>query len=231
MPIIEMIILAKSKKLGGKCIAGLRTDGRGWVRPVAPSQDGTLFPQHYTLTSGSQAEVLDVVRIEVKEPRPEPHQPENWVISDKKWRLIARPGSEEHQSTLWNHIASGPTLLGNQSDRIHIRRFEDEPAEASLALVMPSKIEWTIGESVTGARQTRAVFKLKGTTYDLAVTDEEWKKRLSELPDGIYPFTKLKSLGLKPNDKFLLTVSLGEAFPRHRPTHHFKLVTSVIQIG
>lgn len=230
MPTIEMIILTKSKKLGGKCIAGLRTDGGGWVRPVAPSPDGTLFPQHYLLTSGSEAEVLDVVKVELTEPRPEPHQPENWLVSDRRWRLIARPASEEQRSILWDHIVSGPTLLGNQSDRIHIRRFEEEPAEASLALVIPSKIEWTVGESVRGARQIRAVFKLKGATYDLAVTDPDWNNRLSRLAEGVYPLTKLKSIGLKPSDKFLLTISLGEPFPRYRPTHHFKLVASVIQI-
>ena len=211
-------------------MAGLRTDGGGWIRPVASTPDGTLFPQHYTLTDGSQAKVLDVARIGLKEPRPEPHQPENWVISEKKWRLIARPASTEHQSILWDHIVSGPTLLGNQSDRIHIRTFEEEPAKASLALVIPTKIEWTIGKSVRGRRQTRAVFKLKGAMYDLVVTDTDWEDRLGRLPGGVYSLTDLKSIGLKPSDKFLLTVSLGESFPRDRPTHHFKLVASVIQI-
>lgn len=230
MPTIEMIVLAKSKKLGGRCIAGLRTDGGGWVRPVAPSQDGTLFPQHYALSDGSQVNVLDVVKIELTEPRPEPHQPENWLISNKPWKLVARPATPEHQEVIWSHIVSGPSLLGNQSDRIHIMRFENSPAEASLALVVPKRIEWTIGEDVMGRRQTRAVFKLKSAKYDLVVTDPEWKDRLSELPEGIYPLTNLKSIGLKPNDEFLLMVSLGEPFPRHRPTHHFKLVASVIQI-
>jgi len=218
MPTIEMIILAKSKKLGGKCIAGLRTDGGGWVRPVAPNPDGTLFPQHFTLTNGSPTEVLDVVRIEVKEPRPEPYQPENWVITDKKWKLISRPGSEEHQSIIWSNIVTGPTLLGNQSDRIHIRKFEDQPAEASLALIMPSKIEWTIGIDIKGHRQTRAVFKLKGTTYDLAVTDEAWKRHLGKLSKGSHP--------VKSGEKFLLTISLGEPFNKYC----YKLVSSVLQM-
>jgi len=223
-----MVVLAKSKKLGGRCVAGLKTDGGVWVRPVGPSEDGTLFSQHYTLSNGSQAEVLDVVKIEVKEPRPEPHQPENWLISDKKWRLVARPASEEHQSILWNHIVSGPTLLGNQSDRVHIKTFEEEPAEASLVLVTPRKIQWTIGGSVTGKRQTRAVFKLKGTTYDLVVTDTDWECRLGRLPKGAYSIKDLGSVGIEPNDEFLLTISLGEAFPKYRPKHHFKLVASVI---
>jgi hypothetical protein len=218
MPSIEMIILAKSKKLGGKCIAGLRIDGGGWVRPVAPSPDGTLFPQHFTLANGSPAEVLDVVKIEVKEPRPEPYQPENWVISDKKWKLIARPGSEEHQSTIWENIVTGPTLLGNQSDRIHVRRFEEQPAEASLALITPSKIEWTIGTDVRGHRQTRAILKLKGTMYDLAVTDEAWRKHLSKLPEGSHP--------AKSGEEFLLTISLGEPFNNYC----YKLVSAVIRV-
>jgi hypothetical protein len=36
MPTFEMICLAKSSKRGGICIAGLKTDGSGWLRPVSP---------------------------------------------------------------------------------------------------------------------------------------------------------------------------------------------------
>lgn len=218
MPTIEMIVLAKSKKLGGKCIAGLRTDGGGWVRPVAPSIDGTLFPQHYTLTNGSQAEVLDVVKIDLKEPRQEPHQPENWLISGGRWRLIARPASPEHQRVLWNHIVLGPTLLGNNSDSVKANRFEEAPADASLALIIPGKIEWSIRKYSGDKRQTRAVFKLKGVKYDLAITDPDWEENLSDQPEGNHPAESTK--------RFLLTVSLGEPYRGYC----YKLVASVLTI-
>lgn len=228
MPTIEMIVLAKSKKKMGRCIAGLRTDGKGWVRPVAPSPDGTLFTQHYTLTNGSEAEVLDVVKVEFIKPRPEPHQPENWLISNRTWKLVARPGTPEHQKVIGAHIVSGPTLLGNQSDRVPINKFKESPAKSSLALVIPKKIEWMMTEDIRGNPQVRGVFKLEKVEYNLAVTDQKWKDRLKDLKEGIYPIEKLKSIGLKPSDKFLLTVSLGEPFPWNNPKDHFKLIASVI---
>jgi hypothetical protein len=54
MPTVEIICLANSRKHSGRCVAGLRTDGQGWIRPVGPSDNGTLFPWHYTLGSAQK---------------------------------------------------------------------------------------------------------------------------------------------------------------------------------
>ena len=77
MPTFEILCLANSKKHGGRCVAGLRTDGGGWVRPVADTEDGALFPEHYMLPDGSEPRIMDILRISPRECRPRPHQPEN----------------------------------------------------------------------------------------------------------------------------------------------------------
>lgn len=90
MPIIDLICLANSRKHSGRCIAGLATNGSGWIRPVSSTLDGTLFSYHYRLNDGSDVQLMDIVRVELVQPRPEVHQPENWVIGQSKWRLIQR---------------------------------------------------------------------------------------------------------------------------------------------
>jgi hypothetical protein len=35
---VDLICLANSRKLGGRCVAGLRLDGSGWVRRVDSPQ-------------------------------------------------------------------------------------------------------------------------------------------------------------------------------------------------
>ena len=93
MPQFVIICLANSRKMQGRCIAGLRTDGAGWIRPVRLFKEGSLFQRDYTLNDRSEVRVLDVVRIGVSTPRPVFHQPENWVVDNTGWILIDRPVS------------------------------------------------------------------------------------------------------------------------------------------
>jgi hypothetical protein len=80
MPTFEIICLASSDKKSGRCTAGLKTDGSGWLRPVSIQSDGTLFPENYVLDNDREPQLFDVLEIECSEHRPERHQPENWVI-------------------------------------------------------------------------------------------------------------------------------------------------------
>ena len=223
MPAVEIICLANSRKLSGRCIAGLRTDGQGWIRPVGRSPDGTLYWQHYRLDDGTEAQVLDILKVDLASPRPEPHQPENWLIGNIPWQLTARPAPQRCLSVLRSYIVRGPDLFGNQHDRVAFSSFSQTSTQASLALVKPDTLEWHITKSFTGKRQTRAVFTLSGSPYDLSVTDPLWEQRLRNLSWGTHPMI---SVGLSADDKVLLTVSLGEPFQGDC----YKLVAAVIVV-
>jgi hypothetical protein len=221
MPVLEVICLANSRKLSGRCIAGLRTDGRGWIRLVRESPDGTLFQRDYILKDGLEAQVLDVLRIDLIRPRPELYQPENWLIQNNLWELVERPASVKYQRTFDSYIVAGPILFGNQSDRISIKEINKNPPKASLSLVIPDSLEWVIKRNIKGKRQMRALFNLSSTFYDLGVTDPLLERYLSSLPLGNY---SLKSIGLRESDRLLLTISLGEPFQGDC----YKLVTSAL---
>ncbi|MHB0886208.1 MAG: dual OB domain-containing protein [Bacillota bacterium] len=87
MPWIDILCLANSTKLGGRCVAGLRTDGSGWIRPVSDAAHGELTAECY-LEDGTEARLLDHLRIHVRAPCPSPHQPENWSVGGRAWRLV-----------------------------------------------------------------------------------------------------------------------------------------------
>ena len=224
MPVFEIICLANSRKLSGRCVAGIKTQAGEWIRPVGPDRDGTLFSQHYTLDNGTKAQILDLLRIDFVQHRPEPHQPENWVIGQRRWRLLRRPAVQDIGDILRSYIDSGPILLGNTSDRISFHLFRDNPAQASLALITPEDIEWRITRSVSGNRQTRAIFGLDGTYYDLVVTDPVWEARLSGFRYGYHP---VESTGLQEGDEIFFTISLGEPFEGSC----YKLVAAVIVLS
>ena len=217
------ICLANSRKLSGRCVAGLRTDGGGWIRPVSHEESGTLWPRHYTLNDGREARLLDVIEVVVTSPRPEPHQPENWVLGERRWRLVRRlePATAWKAGVLGEFLAPGPYLLGNRTDRLDYSTLLESPARSSLALIEPAGVSWDIIGQFGGRRQTRARFQLSGVTYNLSVTDPNWEQRLSELSYGIHPRA---AAGISQQDRLLFTVSLGEPFKGEC----YKLVAAVL---
>jgi hypothetical protein len=220
MPEIEIICLANSRKRQGRCIAGLRTDGGGWVRPVAPCGDGSLFPQQYRLRDGAEPQVGDMLRIGVQSPLPKPHQPENWLIDGTRWELLARPLPGEKHALLQASVVAGPELFGNRSDRLPENSFHN-PTEASLALVVPQNLRWRIFLTEDFRRRTRAVFSLGAAEYDLSLTDPVWEERLRHLPES---FLEQEASNFPLPDSVLLTVSLSEPFNGFC----YKLVAAVI---
>ena len=224
MPAFDIICLANSRKHQGRCVAGLRIDGQGWIRPVEPRTEGVLSRHHYVLDDGSEARLLDLFSIDVKAPRPEIHQPENWSIGRVPWKLLARPAPQDMAlQVLQSRTVCGPDLLGGQNDRIPFASFPKAADQASLALVMPQQLEWRLTTSPRRNRQTRAMFTLSGVHYDLSVTDPIIEQRLSALPLGHHPIT---AAGFEADERILLTISLGEPFQ----DQCYKLVAAVIAL-
>lgn len=224
METIKFICLANSRKLRGRCIAGLRLDGGGWIRPVSDSPDGTLYQQHYQLQYGSAPKLLDLIEVDFVKARPEKHQPENYLISNRKWRLLERP-AHMHISFIKSHLSSGPYIFGDNSDRIKADLFAKNPAKNSLILVQPTNLEWIIEEKYNN-KKFRVFFTYNNCDYNLAVTDPFIEKRLISLAVGTY---YNQDLGFQDNDDILFTISLGEPFGE--PLHCYKLVAAVINLN
>lgn len=174
----DIICLANSRKHGGRCVAGLRVDGTGWLRPVGTLPDGTLYPPNYTLGDGTEAALLDVIRVGLRAHRPAPHQSENWVIDGTSWTVLARPMGTNLIPVLQNAIVRGPELLRGFSDRVPFSSCQEQQATASLALIAPDAIDFYHQLSFRGRPQARGQFSLglgaEASLYDLAITDPNW---------------------------------------------------------
>ncbi|HEX5939395.1 MAG TPA: hypothetical protein VFZ12_03465 [Dehalococcoidia bacterium] len=221
MPRVELLCLANSIKHGGRCVAGLRTDGGGWVRPVGPG-DGTLYPAHYILKDLSEPSLMDVIALDVARHEPAAHQPENWLIDGQPWELVRRPASLAARDLLRDALCSGPGLLGGTSDRESFAALEKAAASASLTVILPSRLRWRV-TTESSKRKTRARFNLAGASYDLSVTDPIWRQELTALRDGEHPWGSLER---EANRVPILTISLGEPFEGDC----YKLVAAVIPV-
>ena len=225
MPQRELICPANSIKLGGRCVAGWCRSDERWIRPVSSFTDGTLTQRHYVLDNSKPAMPLDVVRVSLKEPKPEIYQPENWLLEDTRWSYIETLSPDDACSALATALDSGPVLLGNTSDRMSVNSLGGQAVSASLTLVEPQSISWQITTNFKGNRQTRAIFKIGGQRYDLVVTDPAWRVRLGEISLGIY---SRNVCGLISNDRILFTVSLGKPMANGEC---YKLVAGVIVLS
>lgn len=221
MPKVDFLCLANSIKHGGRCIAGVRADGAGWIRALGP-RNGALHPAHYVLEDLSEPRPLDLVAVELAKAEPAPHQPENWAISLKPWSLKNRGEEKAWRDLLKSAVTPGPDVLGGNADRVSFASFDTGSASASLTLVLPSRLSWDVS-SGDGKRKIRAKVSLSGATYDLSVTDPQWRQALAERPDGEHPWGSLPTEASKVP---LLTISLGEPFEGYC----YKLVAAVIPV-
>ena len=187
--------------------------------------DGSLVSQHYTLDNGRPAALLDVIRIRVRERKPELTQPENWALEDVKWHHIRTLSGQTALDSLEGLIDSGPVLLGNTSDRVDISSLAGQLVNASLTLVEPKSLSWCITNSIKGHRQTRADFEVRGQHYNLVVTDPLWHSKLGDLPLGYH---QRNVCGVRASDIILFTISLGKPMANQVC---YKLVAGVVVLS
>jgi hypothetical protein len=81
---IEVVILTKSIKNGGYCVAGIDINTSKWVRLVSSDRDshGALFEQDIQYRNGMNCEPLDVARVPILRKMPTAYQPENVLIDE-----------------------------------------------------------------------------------------------------------------------------------------------------
>lgn len=208
MPVDEIIVLACSKKWGGKCVAGISKESDRWLRPVsAQPRDG--LPPYYWRIDGREISPLDVVRFEHRGALGDPTQPENVEVADSRWELTDRVEPERALRVLSPHLVKGPRLLGNRGSAVP-ETVALRGVGASLALIAPESIECRLDPPFEGTDKLRPriQFELNGQGYDLPLTDYLVRPRLFTAGLGSHD---LSDLGVGDVSSVLLTVSLAEA--------------------
>ena len=161
----DIVVLTKSAKNGGNCVAGIDIDTGEWVRPVRvpphPISDIDM-----RCSNSHICQPLDVVRIPFISPCPDGCQTENEQIDPMvKWI---------HLDT-WNlsdvlnvHPAEyHDTIFGNQ--RYSLYEYEKDDCDFSLMLIEVENLEFFTSED---NRKTKANFIYNNRTYRfMAVTD------------------------------------------------------------
>jgi hypothetical protein len=208
MPSVDLICLANSYKWHSRCLAGLRVDGSGWVRPVSDREHGELQYSQYRLPDHSEPHLFDVIRVGLSRHQPTPHQPENWLVDNTAWKLLERPASAEHAHVVSAAVCGGSLLFGNTGRSVPHAQFHSRPARESLVLVHPIGIRWRTEFNTYMLRNMpRVLFQLGDVPYDLPLTDPTYAGPLERRDEGDY---RSSDLGIPEDATILFTVSLGD---------------------
>lgn len=239
MESVVMVLLAKSYKPGGRCIAGRRVEFIGenkvklgdWVRPVA--NDGTgkgaLTSDMYTYENGIEAKVLDIVEVPIVRAFPLDGQPENYVVdATKKWKKIdcladeSIPRMTEGVSCIWNDTTT-------ESNKVTAEYDEQGLVSQSLCLIQPQNFIVTLSNEYDNhdgkyKRKIVASFDYLNVSYaNISVTCPAVRRILTNKypQQGKDPI----SISLKKGDNYILCMSLSPRFGNE--DIHYKLVATV----
>ena len=221
-----ILVLASSRKVNGRCVAGLRLDDDGaWVRPISARNDGTLFLEHCAI-DGEWPRVFDVVAVELVEPRPTPWHPEDWLIGAGDWELLDRVEPREILDDLVDTVDHDARILEDSNRTVEAQEYRDNPLDRSLVLARPSALSWNIERPPWGM-QYKAMFTLGGgwTTYDWLVTDPELEPALHGLGVGRH---ERSEVGIDDAEDVLLTLSVSEPWVKRDTCS--KLVAAAVRM-
>ena len=219
----EVVCLANSRKLGGRCVAGKEIVDGGvgpWVRPVSARECGEVSAseRRYKDRRG-EPQILDVVGMPLLSHRPKNHQPENWLLNpDQQWEYRGRIG--------WNQLAvladaddalwgQGDSTYDGVNDRIE---HDEHVTRDSLRLIHVDGLELVVltqGERFgEPRRRLQGRFRYREVMYHLWVTDPVYERAYLAKDNGRYTIGET-----------YLTVSFGDPYRGS----HYKLIAAVIE--
>ena len=226
----EIVCLANSRKLSGRCIAGREwseTDGAGaWVRPVSERDGQEVSEYERQYEDGGDPRLLDVIDVPVLRACPENWQTENWQTEnwlldpEYYWRRSGKYSRfdlvalADPVKPLW---IDGHSTYNGRNDKVPL--VLTSSISDSLRLIRVERLELAVfspGEAFGNAkRRVQGRFEFSGQEYALWVTDPACEKEHLAKLDGTY------AIG-----ESYLTISLGEQYQGAC----YKLIAAVIRL-
>lgn len=216
----RFVCLANSRKSSGRCVAGIEITPNGlggWVRPISdrPSEELSIVERQYQ--NGRDVQVLDIVDVQLLQPRPHACQTENHVIDDGYYWVNV--GTYPATNLVSGAKTTGPLWVdghrsySGENDRIPLAAANQQTS--SLVLAAPQSAKIVVGPGLK-KRQVRIWFHLANVQYCLTVTDPRVETEFLSKQDGEYNY----------GSRVLVCVSLGEPFDGFR----YKLAAGVIPV-
>lgn len=219
----RIVCLANSRKLNGRCVAGIELSGGrrvGWIRPVSAREHEEVSEYERQYEDGGDPRLLDIMDVPLIAHRPKEYQQENWLLDPNHcWQRVARlrwsdlDALADPVGRLW---VDGDNTYNGLNDRIALAKASG--IHSSLRLVRVDRVTLSVfkpGEAFGNPkRRVQGQFRHAGVDYHLWVTDPIYERAYLAKPDGEY------AVG-----EGFMTVSLGE--PHNG--YCYKLIAAIIE--
>lgn len=219
MAVVKRIVcLANSRKLGGRCVAGIEIAGEqrlGWIRPVSGRQDQAVNYCEQRYEDNSSPRVMDIIEVPLLTAQPHEHQQENWLLDGtQRWVKVGEAswedltGLADRREQLW---INGHQTAQGLNDAIPVA--DASGLNSSLRLFKVDGLEVHVVR-VCNRKRVQGHFRHCGSIYWLWITDQGYEQTYLARPEGRY------NVG-----ESFLTVSLSEAFN----ASCYKLIAAIIE--
>jgi len=211
----RLLVLASSRKHGGRCIAGLSLDGNGLIRPVTGG-GGEL--SSYETQLGTAPRELDIVSFGHHGFAGDLVQPENVVVDGTPWTNEGPMDPAEALDLIEPHLHTANSVLGNRGKAVPAHVAE-EGVDESLCLLEPANLEFVL----TSTRKPLIGFRYGGMTWELPLTDFTVSNEVRRTGEpGTY---SLDDLGFETPRRVVLLLSLAT----NHNDWHSKLAAGVLR--
>lgn len=196
----EIIVLTRSIKHGGFCVAGIENDGGSWIRVVSSDveSEGAVSRETLKYTDGTEVAVYDIIEVEVIKAIPTSVQPENWLYDEKfPWKKV---GKSNISDVLKLHGYDSPnSVFGNTDVSLPADwKFEGKPSLLLLEIPKAHICVKTFQE-----RTVSLNFQYNGDSYNyMRISQKDILTSARE--DGLYPIGK-KSIVFSLTDRYYYT--------------------------
>ena len=220
---IEIICLANSRKISGRCIAGKIISSNKWMRPVSSRENEEISEEERRYENGQMPKLLDIIKIPVKEQKTNLHQYENYLINDQYyWEKTGEYTQEldallDSPNDLWGIGCSSYQGTNDRMPENICNKYSE-----SLYFIKPQTLKIIVRvegkEFDNPKRKVRAEFTYNSTKYLFPVTDPVIESKYLSGDDGSFALSVENvylcvSVGL-PYDgycyKFLASLIIGK---------------------
>ncbi len=216
----EIVLLTKSKKYNGYCVAGIDIQEGKWVRLMEQGEH-SVSPETFKYPDGLEPAILDCIQVNVIDQCGTTLQPENVYFETTSLRFDGNYGADDViAERVEQDYGSHDYVFHNKYPKLLDKMLPSEAIDNpySLMIVEPEKVK--IVKDSYG--KVVANFTWKGKKYNnFRVTDTDFINQT---------FADNEITSIEVDNPVYMVISLGESFtnPNSGAIEYYKLIASII---
>lgn len=216
----EIIILTKSEKYRNYCVAGIDAETGEWVRLVSDDEEikYALTNKDIEYEDGAEVQILDKVKVKIKDKQECWYHPENYVIDDEEYFEYIEKSDKKD---IKKYVTDNEIIFFNTENSLTEEELKNQDDIYSLTVIKADVLIVKIHNKNPNKRRLKANILYNDDWYNnIIITDLEFIEKY-------YDEIKNSESGRKKFKNIKIVLSLAEKNPDD--DKYYKLVASIIE--